>query len=223
MQIEAVPFNWPLGGNLKKENTALLIIDMQNDFCSDDGAMACGGINIEPTKAIIPQIKRLLEAAREQGIKVIHTREGFKEDGSNLYELKKLYSEWTGSEIGSESKLGKFFTMGYKNFDTIDELYPIHGEYVVDKPGTGAFTETNLEKYLLVNGIRNLIVTGVTTDCCVNSTMREATDRGFHTVMVKDCTATGNPEHQKMFEDYVETGIIFCATTTSDRVLNWMQ
>ena len=223
MYIKAEPYNWPLGGDLRPENTALILIDMQHEFCSEKGIMAYSGCDISLIQAIIPKMQRLLKEARKvEGLTIIHTREGWKPDLVNLSELKLLDSQWRGAEIGSMGPMGRFFIEGEENFDTIPELYPIEGEIVIDKPGTGAFTETQLEKILLVRGIKNIIVTGVTTDCCVNSTMREATDRGFHCTMVSDCTAALSEEYQKFFEEYVKASIIFCTLTDSDNVIEWL-
>ncbi len=223
MYLKAEPYNWPLGGDLRPENTALILIDMQHEFCSDKGIMAYSGCDISRIKAIIPNMQKLLKAAREvKGLTIVHTREGWKKDLSNLSELKLLDSQWRGAVIGEKGPMGRFFIEGEENFDTIPELYPIEGELVIDKPGTGAFTDTMLEKLLLVRGIKNVIVTGVTTDCCVNSTMREATDRGFHCTMVSDCTAALSDEYQKFFEEYVKTSINFCTLTNLENVLAWL-
>ena len=173
--------------------TALLIIDMQRDFCDPRGYAAQTGIDVGLLRAPIAPIVALRAAARRRGLLVIYTREGHRSDGSDCHPQKLRRSQQAGAPIGSTGPLGRLLIRGQYGHDLIDELTPVAGEPVVDKPGYGAFYQTDLELLLRSRAIGHLILTGVTTDVCVHSTLREAVDRGFSCTTVADACAAADP------------------------------
>jgi nicotinamidase-related amidase len=174
--------------------TALLIIDMQRDFCDPGGYAAHAGIDVALLRAPIARIVALREQARRLGMMVIYTREGHRADGSDCHPQKRRRAQTAGAAIGSAGPLGRLLIRGEHGHDMVDELQPAPGEPVVDKPGYGAFYQTDLELLLRSGGIRNLVLTGVTTDVCVHSTLREAVDRGYACTTVADGCAAGDPQ-----------------------------
>lgn len=187
-------YPWPFDGDLSPSNTALLIIDMQIDFCGEGGWVHSRGVDIANTRRAIAPIRALLEVMRPAGYHIIHTREGHRPDLSDLPANKAWRSRRrTGKGIGDQGPLGRFLVRGEPNWDIVPELAPAPGEVVIDKPGKGAFMGTDLDVILRTRGIRNLIVTGVTTDCCVQSTLRDANDRGYECLLLEDCC--GAAEH----------------------------
>lgn len=177
------------------DRSALIVIDMQNDFCTEGGLASAAGAKIAHTKAIIPTVKRMLEWARDIGITVVHTREGFLPDLSDCPEVKlerkRLYG---GIGIGEEGPLGRFLIRGSASHAIVDELLPLDGEPVIDKAGHDAFYETHLSDELVARGITDLFFVGVTTECCVSSTVRSARDRGYRNLIVSDAVASLEPE-----------------------------
>ena len=175
------------------ETTALLIIDMQRDFLDPQGYIAQTGVDVQGLRDIIPNVRRLLHAARAAGVRVVHTREGHRPDLSDLPAVKARRAAGAGAPIGSAGPLGRLLVRGELGHSIIPELEPLADEPVIDKPGFGAFYATDLEQLLRVAGIRTLIISGVTTDICVHSTLREAVDRGFECVTAGDACAAGDP------------------------------
>ena len=176
--------------------TALLVIDMQRDFCSPGGYAAQAGLDVARLAGPIGQIRRLLDAARSAGLLVVHTREGHLPDLSDCPAEKMQRSHRAGAPIGSAGPMGRLLVRGEYGHDFIDELQPAAGEVVVDKPGYGAFHQTALAQLLLDRRIRQLILCGVTTEVCVHSTLREAVDRGYACITVADATAASDPDLQ---------------------------
>jgi len=216
----AHPYPWPYDGHINKHNTCILVIDMQNDFCSPGGYVDRMGYDLSAMRAPIEPIKRLLKAARENGYFVAHTREGHMPDLSDLPENKRWRSKQAKGEIGSEGALGRLLIRGAKGQDTISELYPIAGEPVIDKPGKGSFVGTNLDLILRTRHVRNLILCGVTTDVCVHTTMRDANDLGFECLLLSDCTAATDPgDHLFALKMITMQGGVFGCHTTSDRLI----
>jgi nicotinamidase-related amidase len=189
MQVVGTPYDFPIAGNFDPQRTALLIIDMQRDFCDLQGYMNTRGDDVSAARAIIPTICKVRSASRANGIKVIYTREGHRPDLSDLPLSKRLKTALAGAEIGSHGPLGRLLVRGEPGWDFVPELLPEHDEVVIDKPGTGAFHGTDLQHILMTSGIENLILTGVTTGVCVTSTAREAADRGFNVLVLSDCCA----------------------------------
>ena len=175
---------------------ALVIIDMQRDFLEPGGFGDALGNDVSLLRRTIEPNKRLLAAARAAGMLVIHTREGHRPDLSDLPPAKKRRGNHA-TTIGDAGPMGRILVRGESGHDIIPELYPIAGEPIIDKPGKGAFYATELESILRHRGIAQLLVCGVTTEVCVNTTVREANDRGFDCLVVEDCVGSYFPEFQE--------------------------
>ena len=203
--------------------TALLIIDMQRDFLDPAGYMAQSGVDVGILRAIIPRVRDLLVAARQCRIPVVHTREGHRPDLSDLSSVKRRRAAGAGAPIGSVGPLGRLLVRGEPGHAIIEELAPVAGEPVIDKPGFGAFYATDLELILRTAGISRLVLTGVTTDICVHSTLREAIDRGFDCVTVGDACAAADPAiHDSMLACIAgEGGILGKVVSTQEMLAEW--
>jgi len=191
IQAEPAPLSIDL------DRTALIIIDMQRDFLEPGGFGAALGNDVSRLKAAVGPIRKVLDAARGGGMLVIHTREGHRPDLSDAPPLKVERGD-PAMRIGAPGPMGRILVRGEAGHDIIPELYPAAGEPVIDKPGKGAFFATDLHGILQNRGITQLVVTGVTTEVCVNTTVREANDRGYDCLVPEDCVGSYFPEFQEM-------------------------
>jgi len=213
----------PYPYEFEPSRTALVVIDMQNDFCSPGGFGERLGNDIAPTRAIIPTIRRLLKAAREAGLLIVHTREGHLPDLSDCPPAKLERSRKQGAGIGEEGPMGRLLVRGEPGHAIVPELVPLEGETVIDKPGKGAFYRTELKGVLERGGIDSLILCGVTTHVCVHTTLREANDRGYRCLVPEDATAAFDPADQEAAIRMVrQQGGIFGWTGFSDSIIEAM-
>jgi biuret amidohydrolase len=202
---------------------ALLVIDMQRDFLDPLGYVAQSGVDVSILRRTIEPVQRLLAAARAVKIPVFHTREGHRPDLSDLPDFKRRRAAGSGAAIGSVGPLGRLLVRGEKGHSIIEEVAPLPGEAIVDKPGFGAFFATDLELMLRSAGISALTIAGVTTDICVHSTLREAIDRGFDCTTVSDACAAGDlGVHEAMLRCIAgEGGILGRVLDTHAAVTAW--
>src|SRR5882757_6636880 len=210
----------PYGFELKPAECALLIIDMQRDFLEAGGFGEVLGNDVSQLRRTIEPNKKLLSAWRMAGMTVIHTREGHRPDLGDLPPAKKIRGR-SKTCIGDSGPMGRILVRGEPGHDIIPELYPLATEPVIDKPGKGAFFATDLHAILQNKGIEQLVVTGVTTEVCVNTTVREANDRGYDCLVPADCVGSYFPEFQEMGLKMIKAqGGIFGWVSDSSKLLS---
>ena len=213
--IKARPFDF----DLDRDHAALIIIDMQRDFVEPGGFGETLGNKVALLQAIIPATARLLAAFRAAGLPVIHTRECHRPDLSDCPPAKRERGK-PSLRIGDPGPMGRILISGEPGADIIPELYPVAGEIVLDKPGKGAFYATPLGEILAERKIRQLVFAGVTTEVCVQTTMREANDRGFECLLATDATESYFPEFKKAAIDMITAqGAIVGWAATVDQIV----
>jgi nicotinamidase-related amidase len=215
LSVDAEPYPF----EFSPETCALLIIDMQRDFLEPGGFGEMLGNDVSQLRSAIEPNRRLLAAWRAKNLQVLHTREGHRPDLTDLPHAKKIRGHGK-TTIGDAGPMGRILVRGEAGHDIIPELYPLPSEPVIDKPGKGAFFATDLHAILQNRGIQQLIVTGVTTEVCVNTTVREANDRGYDCLVPSDCVGSYFPEFQAMGLKMIKAqGGIFGWVSTSEKLL----
>jgi nicotinamidase-related amidase len=210
----------PTALSIDLARTALVIIDMQRDFLEPGGFGAALGNDVTRLRVAVAPCRAVLAAARVHGLLVIHTREGHRPDLSDAPRLKVERGD-PALRIGAPGPMGRILVRGEPGHDIIAELRPAAGEPVIDKPGKGAFYQTDLDLMLRNRGIETLLVGGVTTEVCVNTTVREANDRGYRCLVLADCCASYFPEfHTAGLAMIKAQGGIFGSVTTSQAMLD---
>lgn len=219
LSVEADPYEFMF----EPSRTALLVVDMQRDFVEPGGFGELLGNDVTPLRRAVEPTRRVLEAFRRARMPVIHTREGHRPDLTDCPPSKRARGRLKVG-IGDPGPMGRILIRGEYGHDIIDELKPLPTEPVIDKPGKGAFYATDLEPVLTHQGIRSLVVTGVTTEVCVQTTVREANDRGYDCLVLEDCVASYFPEFQRAALEMIKAqGGIFGWVSTSANLLRVLE
>jgi nicotinamidase-related amidase len=212
--VKARPFDWPDGGRLEPASTALIAIDLQKAFLSPDGYLARKGYDPAPLRAILPAVNRVIDAARSAGCLVVHTRQGYRADLADMMRLDRR------GRVRVDVREFGGLVRGSPDFEIVPEIEVRDTDIVIDKTANGAFTYTELEPVLRVQGITHLLLAGCTTDVCVHCTLREANDRRFQCLLIEDACASGDAyAHAAAVHMVTVEGGIFGAVATADEVV----
>tara|TARA_B110000003_G_scaffold271687_1_gene306264 strand:+ start:195 stop:869 length:675 start_codon:yes stop_codon:yes gene_type:complete len=188
-KIKTEQYPWPIVGEFNVERCALLSIDFQVDYCASDGYFADLGLDTSHLSSILGPVAEVLKTARNKGVQVIHTREGFHPDLSDCPQTKVSRAIERGHPMGRNGRYGRLLIQGEPGWDIVEAVYPHSDDWVIDKPGQGAFYATDLDLRLRSRKIDLLVIMGITAGCCVSSTIREANDRGYDCLVLTDCVA----------------------------------
>jgi biuret amidohydrolase len=219
-RVQAEPYAWPYDGALEPERTALILIDWQVDFCGPGGYVDQMGYDLSLTRSPLEPTARVLAEMREWGCTIVHTREGHRADLADCPPNKLWRSKRIGAGIGDAGPCGRILVRGEPGWEIVPEVAPIDGELVIDKPGKGAFYSTDLDLLLRSRGITHLVFTGITTDVCVHTTMRDANDRGYECLLLSDCTgATDVGNYEAALKMVTMQGGVFGSVATSDSLI----
>lgn len=218
--VAAEPYPWPYTGAIDLDRTALVLVDWQTDFCGIGGYVDTMGYDLALTRAGIAPTQRLLAAWRARGAPVLHTREGHNADLSDCPPNKLWRARRIGAGIGDPGPCGRILVRGEPGWQIIPELAPVAGEMIVDKPTKGAFGATDIDLQLRSRGVHSLVFTGITTDVCVHTIMREANDLGYECLVLSDCTgATDHANHLAALHMVTMQGGVFGAVASSEQLL----
>ena len=218
--VDADPYPWPYDGAIDPARTALINIDWQADFCGPGGYVDAMGYDLKLTRSGLEPTAAVLAAMRPRGFLIIHTREGHVPALSDCPPNKLWRSRRIGAGIGDAGPCGRILVRGEPGWDIVPEVSPQEGEIVIDKPGKGSFYATELDLMLRTRGITHMVFTGITTDVCVHTTMREANDRGYECLLLEDCTgATDYNNYLAALQMVKMQGGVFGAVATSSALL----